>query len=331
MKKKILKNTLSLLTLGSIIFSCSKSSETEQKAKAAIQKVITSINGIVFTKAKNSTGNPATPTEAYKALFIKKTPALPYTNNLYNKFENYTIKEYGVFKVLVPFDKTLNIETAETLTATITLNGKIEPNIYLGDSTTPIDPNATSFDHVITTKLVHKDLIKSEGISHSFKLSRKEKGSDPVEKVCKLIFVHDTPSTDCSIIKFALSKGATDATGNAKMTVAGGLAVLGTKKPTGDGNTKATPVEYEIEKAAFSNIAANDVLKADAMILPDGATISTKDAGGDDQTNKDPIIDGITVAANPTDDVSIYFKVVAQDGETQKFYKFTYKNSLNTE
>ncbi|BAV94033.1 hypothetical protein [Ichthyobacterium seriolicida] len=303
MKTNILfKNTLSLLTLGVVVFSCTKPTEgpkTKEESEAGVsEKSLVSIKSFVFTKAGNSTGTPAstaTPSEAYAALFIKKTPALAYTDKSYEKFEA-RIEADGVIKVLVPFDKTLNISAPVTLKATITFNGKIGPNIYLGDSTTPLDSTITSFDYDITTELIHSKLIKSEGISHSFKLSRKEKDSNPIEKVCKVVFVHDKPSKDCTIgpddFKFTVNTSNINTVTNLTPVGSGSPTA-----PTANSTIKAhyvastdakygleagKPAEFQLRKSESSKPAgelkqggvdASAYFKADALKLPDGAYI----------------------------------------------------------
>ncbi|BAV94032.1 hypothetical protein JBKA6_0019 [Ichthyobacterium seriolicida] len=340
-----------------MIFSCTKPTEgpkTEEDAKGDIQKAIANIKSIAFTKDKNSATGNTSATEAYAALFIKKTPALAYTDKSYDKFEA-RIEADGVIKVFVPFDKTLNI-TAATLKATITFNGKIGPNIYLGDSTTPLDSNAASFDHDITTELIHSKLIKAEGISHSFKLSRKEKDSNPIEKVFKIVFVHDKPSADCTIgpddFKFTVNASNINTVTN--LTPVGTGAVTPTSNSTikahyvaptanvTDYGSSTNPIEFQLRKSESSKPAGElkeggvgntDYFKADALILPDGAFIEVSTTAGDDIN---PITGmkktGATTTANQTDlkggantstAQGYTFRVVAQDGETKKYYKLT--------
>ncbi|BAV94030.1 hypothetical protein [Ichthyobacterium seriolicida] len=317
MKTNILfKHTLSLLTLGLVVFSCTRPTEgpktKEEYEAGASEKSFVSIKSFVFTKAANSTGTPAsaaTPSEAYKALFIKRTPALPYTDDIYNKFEA-RIESDGIIKVLVPFDKTLNISAPVTLKAIITLSGKLGPNIYLGDEKTPLDSTVTSFDYDITTELIHSKLIKAEGISHSFKLSRKEKGSNPIEKVCKVVFVHDKPSADCTIgqddFKFIVAESGINAIGNfrtinstaraANSIVRAHYAAANTASSGSGPNdgSEAKPFEFQlrIKKSTATTPGpatdatdgeleqgadASKYFKADALKLPDGAFIEVGD------------------------------------------------------
>ncbi|BAV94028.1 hypothetical protein [Ichthyobacterium seriolicida] len=365
MKTNILfKNTLSLLTLGLVVFSCTKPTEgpkTEEDTKADIQKAIANIKTIAFTKDKNSATGNTSATEAYAALFIKKTPALAYTDKSYDKFEA-RIESNGVIKVFVPFDKTLNI-TAATLKATITFNGKIGPNIYLGDSTTSLDSTITSFDYDITTELIHSKLIKPEGISHSFKLSRKEKDSNPIEKVCKVVFVHDKPSKDCTIgpndFKFTVNTSNINTVTN--------LTPVGSGSPTAptanstikahyvasvdtDYGTEDKPFEFQLRKSASGTsnlpgelktdgVDASAYFKADALKLPDGAYIEvsteTTACGSNDCNNVNPITGiktGGSANSSTTDlkgpstsgqKIEYKFIVVAQDGTSKKYYKLT--------
>ncbi|BAV95146.1 hypothetical protein [Ichthyobacterium seriolicida] len=333
MKTNIFKNLLSLLTLGVVIFSCNKPSEGPKTEDEVIQKAIANIKSIVFKKEKNSATGNTSATPAYAALFVKKTPALPYTDDIYKKIDA-VIEGDSVIKVLVPFDKTLNINTATTLTATITLNEKPGENVYLGDK--KLTDSTAPFDYPISTTLVHANLIESTGgVSQVLEIKRKDKdGNVLIKKSFKVVFIHDTPSKNCSITKFALKKTATGTNndGNAKISAAGiadgGLLVLTHEQNTGDGSDNTKHIEYKIVKNTHaSSLSENDVLKVDAMILPDGATILTTDASATAANNVDPIKTGITVPATSTNTKSICFKVVAQDGETQKFYKFTYQGS----
>ncbi|BAV95139.1 hypothetical protein [Ichthyobacterium seriolicida] len=154
-----------------------------------------------------------------------------------------------------------------------------------------------------------------------------------------MVFIHDTPSNLCDITKFALKKASdtSNNNGNGKIKndqLTSGVLVLTSKQSTGNGDTNATPIEYEFKKAdhatdSSSGLAANDILKVDGMILPNGATISTENDAAESSNSshiKNPIEEGITIDSSPATK-SIYFKIVAQDGETQKFYKFTYTHS----
>ncbi|BAV95142.1 hypothetical protein JBKA6_1129 [Ichthyobacterium seriolicida] len=166
--------------LGSIIFSCNKPGEGPKTGGEDIQKAIANIISIVFTKAKNSTGTPAsTATSAYAALFVKKTPAVTYAD-LDTEFPA-VIQGDTVIKVTVPFDKTLNISTAATLTATITLNKKPGENVYLGDK--KLTDSTAPFDYPVSTTLVHANLIESTGgVSQVLEIKRKDKDGNVLIK-----------------------------------------------------------------------------------------------------------------------------------------------------
>ncbi|BAV95150.1 hypothetical protein [Ichthyobacterium seriolicida] len=333
---KVFKNILSLLTLGLVVFSCNKPGEGSKTEEEAIKNTIANIKRIVFTKAKNSTPatNPNTATPAYAALFVKKTPAVTYAD-LDTEFPA-VIQGDTVIKVTVPFDKTLNISTAATLTATITLNEKPGENVYLGE--TKLTDSTVPFDYEISTQLVHAELKKTAGVSQILEIKRKDKdGNVLIKKSFKVVFIHNIPSNLCTITKFALKKptsGTTTPTGNAKIKdgatgLANGILVLTPKESTGNGNANSTPIEYEFKKddhTENSGLAANDILKVDGMVLPNGATISTDGAVTSSDTAKNPIEEGITIPSTVAD-TSIFFKIVAQDGITEKFYKFTYKHT----
>ncbi|BAV95145.1 hypothetical protein [Ichthyobacterium seriolicida] len=362
MKKKFLKNILSLLTLGSIIFSCNKPSEGPKTEKEAIQKAISNIKSIVFTKAKNSTPatNPNTANPAYAALFVKKTPAITYVD-LTTEFRA-VIEGDSVIKVLVPFDKTLNINTATTLTATITLNEKPGENVYLGDK--KLTDSIAPFDYPISTTLVHANLIESTGgVSQVLEIKRKDKdGNVLIKKSFKVVFVHDIPSNLCTIgpdnFKFtvAAANGSintvtnlTPEGTNAATPATGSTIKAHYVTPTdATTNSSSAPFEFQLRKSTNSSstpgelptagVAETAYFKADALKLPDGAYIevdATDTAcSGNDCNNINPITGvrtGGTVSTTATDlkgasgssAISYKFTVVAQDGTTKKYYKLT--------
>ncbi|BAV95147.1 hypothetical protein [Ichthyobacterium seriolicida] len=303
---KIFKNLLSLLTLGMVIFSCNKPGEGHKTEEEVVQRAIANIKSIVFTKAKNSTTetNPNTANPAYAALFVKKTPAVTYAN-LATEFPA-VIEGDSVIKVTVPFDKTLNINTATTLTATITLNEKPGENVYLGDK--KLTDSTAPFDYPISTTLVHANLIESTGgVSQVLEIKRKDKdGNVLIKKSFKVVFIHDTPSNNAIIgpddFKFTV------ATAGANFNLAASFRTLGTSTTTRAANsivkahyvtpnnndkdgTLAKPFEFQLRigKTSDSNGAADDsangelpktngatattYFKADALKLPDGAYI----------------------------------------------------------
>ncbi|BAV95148.1 hypothetical protein [Ichthyobacterium seriolicida] len=313
------KNTLSLLTLGSIIFSCNKPSEGPKTEEEAIQNTIANIKRIVFTKAKNSTGTPASAaTSAYAALFVKKTPAVTYAD-LDTEFPA-VIQGDTVIKVTVPFDKTLNISTAATLTATITLNEKPGENVYLGDK--KLTDSTAPFDYPISTTLVHTNLIESTGgVSQVLEIKRKDKdGKVLIKKSFKVVFIHDAPLDNAIIrpddFKFTVAESGINAIASFNSHTAAPAAssiikahyVASTTSSTKDG-TESNPFEFQLRKAkANTAYSANGgelktdgvdnsaYFKADALKLPDGAYIElgTTDCSGNTTTTPCSNVNPIT-------------------------------------
>ncbi|BAV95136.1 hypothetical protein [Ichthyobacterium seriolicida] len=359
---KIFKNLLSLLTLGVVIFSCNKPGEGPKIEEENIQKAIANIKSIVFKKEKNSATENTSATPAYAALFVKRTPALPYTDDIYIKFDA-VIEGDSVIKVLVPFDKTLNINTATTLTATITLNEKPGENVYLGDK--KLTDSTAPFDYPISTTLVHANLIESTGgVSQVLEIKRKDKdGNVLIKKSFKVVFVHDIPSDNAIIgqddFKFTIAASGINTITN--FTPVGTNAVTPTADttikahyvtPTGEDRkgTEDKPFEFQLRKSADSSktpgellaagVGNTDYFKADALKLPDGAYIevdaTTAACNTNDCNNVNPITgikSGTTTATVGQTDlkghstsgtaVEYKFTVVAQDGTTKKYYKLT--------
>ncbi|BAV95130.1 hypothetical protein [Ichthyobacterium seriolicida] len=348
---KIFKNILSLLTLGSIIFSCNKPSEGPKTEEEAIQNTIANIKRIVFTKAKNSTTatNPNTATPAYAALFVKKTPAVTYAD-LATEFPA-VIQGDTVIKVTVPFDKTLNISTAATLKATITLNKKPGENVYLGD--TKLADSTVPFDYEISTQLVHAELKKIGGVSQVLEIKRKDKdGKVLIKKSFKVVFIHDTPSDNAIIgqddFKFTVADSGINAKASFRTTtiaansiVKAHYAAANTASNSPNDGTEAKPFEFELRKGQTgkdsesddskygelktAGVGNTDYFKADALILPNGAYIEVGDTACSSSTatcnNVNPITGvktGGTTSTTTTD-----LKCHSSTAGTKTEYKFT--------
>ncbi|BAV95387.1 hypothetical protein [Ichthyobacterium seriolicida] len=336
--KRNLKNILSSITLVLVVISCIKRRKTEDTPETDTkEKLAISIKSFVFTKEGNSIpANPTAATEVYKALFIKKTPADTYAT-LGTEF-NAIIQRDSLIKVVVPFNTRLNMSNA-TLKSKVTFKQKPGLSIYIGENTAPLAPDATSLDYFITLKLLHSDLKKKQGITHILKLSRKDKYSNVIaEKLYKIVLIHSIPSDDCSITKFAIRKAdinAKNANNNVNSKIRSdasgftdGALLLNPEQNTIDkGRTNVEPIEYKFTKTTHVDtgftITDGNVLKVDAMVLPNGATILTEGVHSS-KTGANPITTGIRIV-NANADQSIDFKVVAQDGKTEKFYRFTYK------
>ncbi|BAV95226.1 hypothetical protein [Ichthyobacterium seriolicida] len=335
---KIFKNILSLLTFGFVVFSCNKpNAETE----------VANIESVVFTKAKNSTPaiNPTDATAAYKALFITKTPAPAYAALEAQLKAN--IEADGTIKVTVPFNTKLNISTAAPLTATITLKEKLGENVYLGKD--KLDANAHSFDHVITTKLVHSEL--KNGVSKTFKISKKEGDKVIDEKSFKVVFIHDENPSNVSAL--ALDTAGSKVTGLGFITATGSGAinekinsgtaatpVNPTKESTSGGaGTKASPYALTMTAASSggqelvsgTSISSNNTtikFKVDVLKLPEGAFIDATTTEFNNDADHPVTNPTISTGFTPTDNnKGIQFRVVAQDGTSATYYKLTFKNS----
>ncbi|BAV95227.1 glutathione S-transferase family protein [Ichthyobacterium seriolicida] len=340
---KIFKNILSLLTLGFVVFSCNKqNSETPKTEEEVVQKAIANIESIVFTKAKNSTPetSPNDATAAYKALFITKTPAPAYAALEAQLKAN--IEADGTIKVTVPFNTKLNISTAAPLTATITLKEKLGENVYLGNNK-KLYADSLSFDHVITTQLVHAELIKKGGVSQTFKISKKEGDKVIDEKSFKVVFVHDTPSTN-SVLATSSSGSTKTATGlgfikgsasaaNEKIKDAATAEAPATYPKvtdttgTNDGSAADKPILLTMTKNTelADETISSFKFKADKVTLPNGAYFDTTDAVETSKATDFPATDPTTEFTVSAKDKGISFKVIAQDGTSVKFYRLEFK------
>ncbi|BAV94111.1 glutathione S-transferase family protein [Ichthyobacterium seriolicida] len=330
---KVFKNILSLLTLGLVVFSCNKpNAETE----------IANIESFVFTKDKNSTTatNPTDATAAYKALFITKTPAPAYAA-LDAKLDA-DIKGDSIIKVIVPFNTKLTSTTPVTLKATITLKEKLGENVYLDGN--KLDANALSFDHVITTKLLHSEL--KNGVSKTFEISKKEGDKVIAKKSFKVVFIHNTDPSITSAL--ALDTAGTKVTGlgfttgtsgqpNEKIKTGATAAspVYPTKgTDTSKDGSKENPIELTMTKnTEFANedISSSSgwKFKVDVLTLPNGAFIDvTASEFSNDTTNHPPTDPTMSTGFTPADNnKGIQFRVVAQNGTSFTYYKLTFKNS----
>ncbi|BAV94625.1 hypothetical protein [Ichthyobacterium seriolicida] len=354
---KIFKNILSLLTFGLVVFSCNKSTEETETGNE-----IANIKSIVFTKAKNRTtatkaastpsASPATPaapnanvSDAYKALFITKTPAV----ELDDEFEA-DIEGDSIIKVIVPFNTKLTSTTPVTLKATITLKEKLGENVYLDGNKLDANANALSFDHVITTKLVHSEL--KTGVSKIFEISKKEGDKVIAKKSFKVMFIHDTPSTNSVLATGTATGGKTPVTGlgfttgtsgqpNEKIKAGATAAspMYPTKASSNAGaGTQASPFELTMtgtssaaqELVQSVSFDANTKFKVDVLTLPNGAFIDVTAANFTAISNH-LVTDPTTAAgfAISTTDHGIQFRVVAQDGTSATYYKLTFKNSAS--
>ncbi|BAV95138.1 hypothetical protein [Ichthyobacterium seriolicida] len=252
-------------------------------------------------------------------IFVKKTPAVTYAD-LATEFPA-VIQGDTVIKVTVPFDKTLNISTAATLIATITLNEKPGENVYLGDK--KLTDSTAPFDYPISTTLVHANLIEStEGVSQVLEIKKKDKdGNVLIKKSFKVVFVHDIPSDNAIIgqddFKFTIAASGINtitnltpvATSSVTAPTAGSIIkahyVASTNGSTKDG-TESNPFEFQLRKSDSSKttpgellaagVGNTDYFKADALKLPDGAYIElgTTDCSGSTTTTPCSNVNPIT-------------------------------------
>ncbi|BAV95228.1 glutathione S-transferase family protein [Ichthyobacterium seriolicida] len=247
----------------------------------------------------------------------------------------------GTIKVTVPFNTKLNIITAAPLTATITLKEKLGENVYLGKD--KLDANALSFDHVITTKLVHSEL--KNGVSKTFKISKKEGDKVIDEKSFKVMFIHGAASRDCLIA--TTSSGSTKtATGlgfikgsasaaNEKIKDAATAEAPATYPKvtdttgTNDGSAADKPILLTMTKNTelADETISSFKFKADKVTLPNGAYFDTTDAVETSKATDFPATDPTTEFTVSATGKGISFKVVAQDGTSVKFYRLEFKNS----
>ncbi|BAV94742.1 hypothetical protein [Ichthyobacterium seriolicida] len=315
--------------------------------EGAVRQSLLDIEAVKFVKTDNKSGDNVS--NFYKALFILKTPARDATAateptaNGYPADFTARVNDNDIY-VDVPFNTALTLVANPAFTATVTLKSLAEgvtllngpAGVDFGQKATGDGVGDTDVKFSSAAPITHALLDAETGTGSYTKTLTFVKGSgETVEyEQYRMHFRYaQVPSTDCSITRFALKKaadGAGGASGNAKISVDGindndFLVLTPEENADNDGSEAAKAIEYKIVKATHATtIADNDNFKVTGMQLPDGATISTANAGGTAQA--DPITTGISVTSKDGDN-SINFKVVAQDGKTHKFYKFTFKGA----
>ncbi|BAV94879.1 hypothetical protein [Ichthyobacterium seriolicida] len=346
------KNLFSLLTLGLVVFSCSKPNDTAEKALE--------ISSVKFEKRKNLNGDNVS--EFYEKLFITKTPARAKGKNVAAGATNGYANEFviaatdiegdSIINVNLPYNSQFtNLTTNATVKATITFKSAVE-GITLGG--TAITGKTAEIPFEIPATELTKEKLEVGSFRKDFEFS-KAGGASAVKKYTVVFKFSNNKFDKCTIEQgeFGFIVAETGANAKANFNSHTSDPAAGTKVfahySTGnnsgkDGLTAANAIEFELRKGKASTayptggeLTTSGALdtayfKADALILPDGAFI---ELGTTDKDDVDPITGikktGGTVTAGQTDlkgasgqsSVSYTFRVVAQDGITKKHYKLT--------
>ncbi|BAV94339.1 hypothetical protein [Ichthyobacterium seriolicida] len=346
------KNLFSLLTLGLVVFSCSKPNDT---AKKALELQISSVK---FEKSKNLTADNIS--EFYDKLFITKTPPRNMNKNATadgypNEFTIAATDIVGdsIINVNLPFNSQFtNLTSNASVKATITFKSAVE-GVTLGGTAITGKTAEIPFE-ILATELT-KEKLEAGPFRKDFEFS-KAGGTSAVKKYTVVVKFSNDKSDKCDIKQgeFGFIVAETGANAKASFNQHGTAPAAGTKVfahyPTGnsgkDGLTAANAIEFELRKgksdtayptggelAVTNGAPASSYFKADALILPEGAFIEADSAPGstaNTTANVCPITgnssssnDGqqLKVGSTATTAQIYTFRVVAQDGVTKKHYK----------
>ncbi|BAV95131.1 hypothetical protein [Ichthyobacterium seriolicida] len=310
---KIFKNILSLLTLGLVVFSCSKPSEDPREGQnlKALDLVVTSLK---FEKAKNL--KETNVSEFYEKLFITRTPARDKnktktdseTDNGYPAMfliETADIVGDSIINIKLPFNsKFTNLTGKASATATITFKSAAQ-GVKLGETTI----NGTTADitfEVPITELT-KEKLSAASTKKVFRFTKPgATANDPisVKEYTVVLKFSETKSDKCEIkpddFKFTVAGTGVNVIANFRTLTTARTANSIVKahyvSPSGgdkDG-TEAKPFEFQLRIGKGSSSSSNDdsangelpetnganattYFKADALKLPDGAFIEIGD------------------------------------------------------
>ncbi|BAV94534.1 hypothetical protein [Ichthyobacterium seriolicida] len=355
------KNLLSLLTLGLVVFSCSKSDEASEKALEL------KISSVKFEKSKNLNGDDVS--EFYEKLFVTTTPARAKgknvapgapTNGYPTEFTIAAANIVGdsVINVELPFNANFEaLKTNATAKATITFKSAVE-GVTLGRTT--ITGTSAEIPFEIPTAELTKEKLEAGFFKKELVFS-KAGDTSSVKKYTVVVKFSNDKSDECEIKQrgFGFIVADTGANAKASFNQTATAPAAGTKvfahyaagNSSKNGDSAANAIEFELRKGKASTaypaggeldtagVDSTKYFKADALILPDGAYIEVDDTPGS-TANTAADVNPITgkkksnaaTAANTTDlkggasnstPQSYTFRVVAQDGTTKKHYKLT--------
>ncbi|BAV95137.1 hypothetical protein [Ichthyobacterium seriolicida] len=312
---KIFKNTLSLLTLGLVVFSCSKPSEdpkTDQNSKA-LDLEVTSVK---IEKAQNLNESKKTEvSEFYEKLFITKTPARDKklaadegSNGYPDKFEakDGDIKGDTIF-IKFPYNPNFVALSADMIIKTkVTFKSSVD--VFLEDKNgnkLPIKGTEVELPVKVAARDLTKATLEAASTKQVFRFTKPGAiANDPisVKEYTVVLKFSDSKSDLCAIEPdaFGFKVGGTS---NANL-----IASFRATKTTGDivrahyvapnsndkDGTETRPFEFELRKAKSTastptptdttdgelkttGVEATAYFKADALKLPDGAFIEIGD------------------------------------------------------
>ncbi|BAV94533.1 hypothetical protein [Ichthyobacterium seriolicida] len=349
------KNLLSLLTLGLVVFSCSKSDEVSEKALEL------KISSVKFEKSKNL--NADNVSEFYEKLFVTTTPARAKgknvapgaaTNGYPTEFTITATNIVGdsVINVELPFNANFEaLKTNATAKATITFKSAVE-GVTLGNTT--ITGTSAEIPFEIPTAELTKEKLEAGFFKKELVFS-KAGDTSSVKKYTVVVKFSNDKSDKCDIKQGEFGFIVADTGANAKASfnqhgtapTAGKIIAAHYVTPSnGDKDGSQTkPFEFELRKgkssdaagelAATNGATSGQYFKADALKLPDGAYIEVDNTPGSTSNtaadvnpitgNSSSNTDGQQLKVNSstaTTAQSYTFRVVAQDG-SKKYYKLT--------
>ncbi|BAV95144.1 hypothetical protein [Ichthyobacterium seriolicida] len=294
---KIFKNTLSLLTLGLMVFSCSKPSEdpkTDQNSKA-LDLEVTSVK---IEKAQNLNESKKTEvSEFYEKLFITKTPArdkklaaTEASNGYPDKFEakDGDIKGDTIF-IKFPYNPNFVALSANIIIKTkVTFKSSVD--VFLEDKNgkkLPIKGTKVELPVKVAAKDLTKKTLEDASTKQVFRFTKPgATANDPisVKEYTVVLKFSETKSQDCTIEQdafgFVVNTATSDAANlKASFRTTSTARVAGDKvfahyvAPNGNDKdgTEAKPFEFQLRKAKSGATNTNPD-STEGELVENGAT-----------------------------------------------------------
>ncbi|BAV95132.1 hypothetical protein [Ichthyobacterium seriolicida] len=293
---KIFKNILSLLTLGLVVFSCSKPSEDPKEGQnlKALDLVVTSLK---FEKAKNL--KETNVSEFYEKLFITRTPARDKnktktdseTDNGYPamfSIETADIVGDSIINIKLPFNsKFTNLTGKANATATITFKSAAQ-GVKLGETT--INGTTADITFEIPTTELTKEKLSAASTKKVFRFTKPgATANDPisVKEYTVVLKFSETKSDKCEIkpddFKFTVASNGINAINNFR-------AITGTTRAA----NSIVKAHYAAANTTTSNANDGTESKPFEFQLRIGKSTDTTNNGNDSENGELPKTTGAT-------------------------------------
>ncbi|BAV95135.1 hypothetical protein [Ichthyobacterium seriolicida] len=310
---KIFKNTLSLLTLGLVVFSCNKPTE-DPKADQNSKTLDLEVTSVKIEKAQNLNSGKTEVSELYEKLFITRTPARDKklaadegSNGYPDKFEakDGDIKGDTIF-IKFPYNPNfVALSTDIIIKAKVTFKSAVD--VFLEDKDgkkLPIKGTEAELPVKVAARDLTKATLEAASTKQVFRFTKPGAiANDPisVKEYTVVLKFSETKSQDCTIkptdfgfkvasanFNLAASFRAITSTTRAANSIVKAHYVA---PSNGDKDgTEAKPFEFQLrigqdskdsesddskygELVKTNGATATTYFKADALILPNGAYI----------------------------------------------------------